>query len=131
MRYQMFKDLGKHAPTPKGYKHIRLHWVLDVREDGWHPARLVAGGHLTDVLKESAYSGEVRLRSLRMCILLAEMNDLKINATDISSAHLEAMTNEKLTAPAGPEFGRETERQTRRGQAPALIALHKNFPAGS
>jgi Reverse transcriptase (RNA-dependent DNA polymerase) len=103
--YQTFHDLGKHAPTPKGYKHIRLHWVFDVKEDGRHRARLVAGGHLTDVLKESAYSGVVSLRSLRMCVLLAEMNDLKINATDISSAYLEAKTKEKLTITAGPEFG--------------------------
>ena len=103
--YNTFQDLGKHAPTPKGYKHIRLHWVFDVKEDGRHRARLVAGGHLTDVLKESAYSGVVSLRSLRMCILLAELNDLKINATDISSAYLEAKTKEKLTITAGPEFG--------------------------
>ena len=34
--YSTFKDLGKGAQTPTGYKHIRLHWVFDVKEDRRH-----------------------------------------------------------------------------------------------
>lgn len=102
--YDTFHDLGKSAMTPKGYKKIRLHWVFDVKQDLRHRARLVAGGHLTEVPMESPYSGVVSLRSLRMCVFAAELNNLKIYATDISSAYLEAVTNERLTITAGPEF---------------------------
>ena len=40
-----------------------------------------------------------------MLIFLAELNGLPLLATDISSAYLEAFTNEKVTILAGPEFG--------------------------
>jgi hypothetical protein len=46
-----------------------------------------------------------------MCILIAEMNDLKVQAADISSAYLEAYTKEKVCFIAGPEF-RELEGHT-------------------
>jgi hypothetical protein len=35
--------------------------VFDVKHDGRHKARYVAGGHLTDVPNESVYSGVVSL----------------------------------------------------------------------
>jgi hypothetical protein len=66
--YDTFHDLGKGAETPIGYKKIRLHWAFDVKQDLQHHARLVAGGHLTDIPTESSYSGVVLLRSLLMCV---------------------------------------------------------------
>jgi len=48
-RINYFKDLGKHAPASKGYKCICCHFVFDIKHDGRHKSRLVAGGHLTDV----------------------------------------------------------------------------------
>ena len=102
--YDTFKDQGKGAPTPKGYKRIRLHWVFDVKQDLRHRARLVAGGHLTDIPIDNPYSSVVSLRSLRMCLFAAELNGLRSFATDISSAYLEALTLEKLVITAGPEF---------------------------
>ena len=59
---------------------------------------------MTDLPEESAYSSVVSLRSLRMCIFIAELNGLKIHSTDVSSAYLEAKTNEKIVITAGPEF---------------------------
>ena len=47
----------------------------------------------------------VSLRSLRIAIVAAELNDLDIMVGDISSAYLEAYTNEKVYFIAGPEFG--------------------------
>jgi hypothetical protein len=102
--YKTFSDRGLHTPTPEGFKCIRLHWVFDVKNDLRHRARLVALGNLTEVPKDSSYSGVVSLRSLRMCILIAELNDLKVQAADISSAYLEAYTKEKVCFRAGPEF---------------------------
>ena len=54
--YETFQDKGKGAPIPKGYKQITVHLVFNVKHDGRHKARLVAGGHLTDDPIESVYS---------------------------------------------------------------------------
>jgi Reverse transcriptase (RNA-dependent DNA polymerase) len=79
--------------------------VYDVKHDGRHKARLVAGGHLTDTPVDSVYSSVVSLRGLRMVIFLAELNGLELWATDIGNAYLEAYTKEKVYIIAGPEFG--------------------------
>ena len=49
MEYEAFEDLGLDAPTPAGYTKIPVHFVYDVKHDGRHKARLVAGGHRTHV----------------------------------------------------------------------------------
>ena len=66
---------------------------------------LAADGHLTEILSNSVYSGVISLRGLQILIFLAELNGFPLWATDISSAYLEAFTNEKVTILAGPEFG--------------------------
>ncbi len=101
--YEVFKDNGQ--KVPHDHKKIRVHLVFDVKHDGRHRARLVADGHLTDVPAESVYSGVVSLRGLRMITFLAELNKLELWSTDISSAYLEAFTQEKIYIVAGPEFG--------------------------
>jgi hypothetical protein len=90
--------------APMGYKKIRVHTVYDVKHDGRHKARMVAGGHLTPVPTESVYSGVVSLRSLRIVVFLAELNGLKLWGADIGNAYLEAKTREKVYIVAGPEF---------------------------
>jgi hypothetical protein len=50
--------------------------------------RLVADGHLTDIPLESVYSGVVSLRGFRIGLFLAELNHLKIWATDIGNAYI-------------------------------------------
>ena len=103
--YDTFKDLGKDAKPPDGYKKIRVHLVFDVKHDGRHKSRCVADGHLTDIPLDSVYSGVVSLRGLRLILFLAELNQLETWATDIGNAYLEARTNEKLYIIAGSEFG--------------------------
>ena len=66
--YKTFRDLGKGVPGPEGYKKIQVHFVFDVKHDGRHKSRLVAGGHLTDTPVDSVYSGVVSLRSLRLVL---------------------------------------------------------------
>ena len=83
--------------------------VYDIKHDGWHKARLVAGGHLTPIPLDSVYSGVVSLRGIRLVIFIAELNGLEVWATDVGNAYLEASTSEKLVIIAGPEFGPERE----------------------
>ena len=61
LEYDTFLDLGKGSPVPEGYKKIPCHMVYDVKHDGRHKSRLVAGGHRTDTPVESTYSGVVSL----------------------------------------------------------------------
>jgi len=49
---------------------------FDVKHDGQHKARYVAGGNLTDPPLDSIYSGVVSLRSLRLMIFLPELSCL-------------------------------------------------------
>jgi Reverse transcriptase (RNA-dependent DNA polymerase) len=76
-----------------------------VKHDLRHKARLVAGGHLTDPDIEGTYSGAVSLRTILIALVAAELNNLEIMVGDVSSAYLEAYTQEKVCFRAGPEFG--------------------------
>ena len=53
---------------------------------------------------ESIYSGVVSIRSLRLVVFLAKLNNLEVWGADIGNAYLEAKTKEKLYIVAGPEF---------------------------
>ena len=65
-KYLTFDDQGKNGKVPTSYKKIRVHLIYDVKHNGRHKARLVAGGHLTDVPMESVYSGVVSLCGLHI-----------------------------------------------------------------
>ena len=106
IEYDTFKDLGIDGKAPDGYQQIPVHFIFAVKHDLRHKARLVAGGHLTkDPEDGSAYSGVVSLRTMRIAVLLAELNGLSIHAADVGNAYLEATTKEKVYTVAGPEFG--------------------------
>ena len=111
--YKVFQDHGKAQYDPKsrrvskapnGYLKIRVHLIFAVKHDGRHKAILVAGGHLTPDPSESIYSGVVSIRSLRMIIFLAKLNNLEVCGGDIGNAYLKAKTKEKRYVVAGPEF---------------------------
>ena len=101
--YEVFKDIGKGAPVPEGYKNIRVHLVFDCKHDGQRRVRLVANGHLTDIPVDSVFSGVISLRVFRLLLFLAELNGLDMWETDMSSAYLEAHTKENVCIMAGPE----------------------------
>ena len=103
--YEAFKDLGLGAAAPNGYTKIPCHFVYDVKHDGRHKARMVAGGHRTSTPIDSVYSGVVSLAGIRAVAFLAELNDLELWGTDIGNAYLESYTKEKVYFVAGPEFG--------------------------
>ena len=103
--YNTFIDKGTKGTPTSYYKKIRCHMVYNVKHDGRHKARLVAGGHLTDPNTESVYSGVVSLRGIRLVVFLAELNGFKLWGADFGNAYLEAKTKEKVYIVGGPEFG--------------------------
>jgi hypothetical protein len=105
--YKCFIDAGIYSrdKPPDRHKKIRAHLVFDVKHDGCHKARYVAGRCLTDIPNASVYCGVVSLRGLWMVAFLSELNGLDLWATDIGNAYLEARTSELLFIIASPEFG--------------------------
>ena len=90
--------------APEGHQKIRVHFVFDVKHCGKFKARLVADGHVTKEPMETAYSGVVSIRNLRLAMFLAELNNLELWGADVGNAYLQALTREKLYIVGGPEF---------------------------
>jgi hypothetical protein len=95
--------------VPTGYKKIDCHMIFDIKVDLTRKARLVAGGHQTEVPKESVYSSVVSRDSVRIALTIASLNDLEVLAADVQNAYLNAPTKEKCYTIAGPEFGPDNE----------------------
>ena len=86
------------------YKKISCHAIFDIKMDLTRKARLVAGGHMTDLPKESTYSSVVSRDSIRIAFTLAALNDLDILSADVQGAYLNAPTKEKVYMIVGLEF---------------------------
>jgi hypothetical protein len=91
------------------YQEIRCHIIFDIKMDGkfTRKARLVAGGHTTDPPASITYSSVVSRDSVRICFMLAALNDLDLSACDVGNAYLNAKCREKIWTIAGPEFGED------------------------
>ena len=91
-------------PNP-GYKFIKCHLIFDVKCDLTRKARFVAGGHMTSCAPELTYSTVVSRDSIRILLMVASLNELKVMSTDIMNAFLHALPREKVYFVAGSEFG--------------------------
>ena len=90
-----------------GYKQISTHMIFDIKlgENFRRKARLVADGHKTDPPSSVTYSSVVSRDSVRICLLIAALNDLDLQAADVENAYLLAKCREKKCVIAGHEFG--------------------------
>ena len=99
-----FKSKGW-KPEDPGFQKTTLHMVFDVKHDLRRKARLVAGGHLVNVV-EPVYSSTVKSISVQLLHVIAHKAGLRQLCGDIGNAFPNAYTNEKVYIPAaGPEFG--------------------------
>ena len=90
-----------------GYEEITAHWIFDIKlgENFRRKARYVADGHKTSPTKSVTYSTVVSRDSVRICLLIAALNDLDIECGDIENAFLTAPAKEKVWIRGGEEFG--------------------------
>ena len=90
-----------------GYQEITTHFIFDIKlgENFRRKARLVADGHKTDTPRSVTYSSVVSRDSVRICLLLAALNDLDVLSGDIENAYLTAPCREKCWTIGGKEFG--------------------------
>jgi hypothetical protein len=105
-----FEVLEPGAKAPIGYKCIPCRMIFDVKMDFTRKARFVAGGHVTDPPTSITYSSVVSRESVRIAFVIAALNGLRILASDIGNAYLNARTSEKVYTITGLEFGEETGR---------------------
>ena len=68
-------------------------------------ARFVAGGHMIEPPSSMTFSTLVTRESVRISFLLAGLNELDVQAADISNAYFNAPCRELIWIVVGPEFG--------------------------
>ena len=92
--------------SPIGSKGIEMYMIVDIKCMTFaRKTRLVAGGHSTEVPKDSVYSNIVSMESIKLVFLADAFNDLQIKATDIQNEYLNECTKENVRILYGPEFG--------------------------
>lgn len=106
-----FQLLDDGEPLPAGSKQIPYHIIFDVKFNLARKARLVAGGHKNKgVPAYATYSSVASRDSVRICLMLAALNDLDVLMADIGNAYLNAPCRERVHVRCGPElFGSEHE----------------------
>ena len=78
----------KHHGDPRklvGYEEITAHMIFDIKlgENFRKKARYVADGHKTSPTSSITYSTVVSRDSVRICLMIAALNDLEIECGDI------------------------------------------------
>lgn len=99
-----FKEAGYNPGS--GWQRTTLHIVFDVKHDLRRKSRLVAGGHLVDLIDTPVYSSTVKSISVQLLHVIAHKAGLQQLCGDIGNAFPNAYTNEKVyVSRAGKEFG--------------------------
>jgi len=105
-----FQIIGPDMATPVGHTFLKCHMVFDVKQESLQrKAHLVAGGHMTGPPPSITYANVVSRESVQIAFLITALNDLGIEAADISNAYLNAHPREKVYIKCRPEFGPEYE----------------------
>ena len=99
------KVLEENESVPPGYTQIDLMTVFDVKMDLTRKARICARGDQTDPPLSVTYASVVSRDTIRIGLMLAALNGLKVCSADIAGAYLNAPCAEKIYTVLGPEFG--------------------------
>jgi hypothetical protein len=97
-------DLRSGRVKLPGYKEIKCHMIFDIKMDGnfTRKARFVANGAMTvDVPAYITYASVVSRESVRIALLYASLNGLRILGCDVTNAYLNAQCKEKIWIQGG------------------------------
>jgi hypothetical protein len=90
------------------YQMTELRSIFGVKQDlVRRKARLVAGGHLIDILDHNYYSLTVKGISVKILHVIAHQQKLKQLCGYVTNAFVNAYTNKEVYVVAGLEFGEE------------------------
>ena len=73
-----------------------MHLVYAVKHNRWHKAQLVENGHLTNTQLDNVYYDVASLQQSSFIVFTIELNDLKLQATNIRNAYLVITTGPKF-----------------------------------
>ena len=83
--------------APIDYQFVKCHMVFDAKmEDFYRKARLVVGGHMTDVLATITYASVVLREMMRIMLTITSLNAVNVRAADIMNAYNTAPNKEKV-----------------------------------
>ena len=105
LKFETFLIYKKGQIDLENYTYVPLLMVFDVKFDGQHKCWYIANGSVTDELGDDIYSGVMGIDSVRIALLLAQLNGLQVCAGNVSCAFLQSQCKEKIYTIAGPEFG--------------------------
>ena len=94
VRVAFEKYYGKKSEITSNYTKINCHLIFDVKmgESFQEKARMVAGGHVTDVPSSITYSSVVSRDSVHIIFMVAALNNLKVLGCNKQNAYLTAPT---------------------------------------
>ena len=90
-----FMLLDPNKALPVGSKLIKYHMVLDVKFNLTPKERLVAAGYMNDVPAHTAYSLVISRETVRICFMVAALNDLDVMMGDVGNAFIQSKPREK------------------------------------
>ena len=102
--FDTFRVVPDGKPLPR-FKCIPYRIIFAVKFDGRRKAKLVVGGHLTQVSKEDCYSPVVGMDGVRLGFMIARNNKLLVCTGDVGNAFLNGFSHEMIYIIAGLEFG--------------------------
>ncbi len=86
--------------------------IFDIKtEDFRCKARLVAGGHMTNVPTAYTYASVVTRETVHIALMLAALILLEVMGADIMNTYITALCKEKIWTTLGSEFGKEKARK--------------------
>ena len=81
--------------------------VFDVKMDFTCKASFVASGHLTDTPKTTTYSSVISRDSVRIALLITELNGLDVLSCNVGNAYLNAPCHECVWFKGGIDTGED------------------------
>ena len=72
----------------------------------------MAGGHIIKALATIMYASIVSRETVRIALMIAALNDLKVKSGNILNAYVHAPVTEKVWTTMGPEFVKDAEKTT-------------------
>ena len=82
--------------------------IFDIKmEDFRQKARLVAEGHMMEMLKTLTYASVVSRETVQIMLTIAALNDLEVKMADVQNSFLTVPCSELIHMTLGPEFGED------------------------
>ena len=97
------------ATAPRGYRKITINMIFDMKLDEGFTRKsgIVVDGHTVDTPPYMTYASGVSRDSVIIILLIADLNGLDLQCTDVQNAYIIAKTKKPVYFYAVEEFGKD------------------------